>query len=116
MSITVEQSGQVQPSTFEALGYFVATCSTIEVCMHTVLKSLLAFEDTLVRMLVKEPRTQDLLDYLKQAAEFRKLAPEQMKALDLLSQDIQYLTAVRSFVAHKILFEYPGGRLSFTNR
>jgi hypothetical protein len=114
MSVTIEESSGLLPASYEALGRFVVMCSTIEVSMHATLKMLLAFDDTLVRMLVKEPRTQDLLDYLKQTAEFKKLAPEQMQALDLLSQDIQFLNAVRSFVAHKMVFQY-SDRLVFTN-
>lgn len=103
------------PETFQALGEYVFMCSTMEVSVHAVLKHMLQIDDGLVRMLVKEAAMSTLLEYLGQAAQFRKLHKDQTSALDLLRQDITYLQSVRSFVAHKPAYERPDGALIFHN-
>lgn len=105
----------ITPDAFEAIGRFVVMCSAIEVSVHAVLKHLLHIEDELVRLLVKESRMDDLQEYLGFTARFRKLHKDQLSALDLLKQQIVYLNAVRSLIAHKPVIQRNDGTLIFHN-
>ena len=103
------------PEAYEAVGRYVVMCSTIEVSTHAVLKRLLQIEDEIVRLVVKEARIGDLLEYLGFTARHRKLHADQLAALDLLRQDIVYLNDVRSFVAHKPVIHRDDDSLLFHN-
>lgn len=101
------------PSTkeFASLGKFVGACSLIEISLHSLLRKWLGIDEWVVRGLVGEPRSGDLIAHLKFAYAHHKPYGENKEIADRLQhlyEQAGYLNDVRSVVAHKPFFTDEG--------
>lgn len=92
---------EVLRNDYAILGQFIYECSMLEVCLHGLLRDILAIDEELARLLIGEPRIGDLMKLIKSAIKKNGFDENRKPNLDSALKWAEFMNGIRSIVAHK---------------
>lgn len=83
------------------LGRFLLLCAEMEGGAHRVALRLAAADETLARILIGQPRFEDLLTLIEKLATFHRLPTHKIERFKAMRTHLRYIYAFRNIVAHQ---------------
>lgn len=83
------------------LGRFLLLCAELESGGHRVARRLIDLDETTARILVGQPRFDDLLNLISRLSQVRKLTAAKLSRLASIRIHLRYVYSIRNIIAHQ---------------